>query len=1111
MKKTLFLFLFSCLVLPLFVVLGYSQSPITGWCQKGGEPVLTSGLTSSTRVQRSFTSCTVTVLDAGTANLSTIFSDSGGTPLANPFTASSSGYYSFYTNNGTYDIRLSGSGITTPFIAATTKIGDAAGGGIAGSGTINRIPKFTAATTLGNSQITENGTTVGINNSSPSASAILDVTSTVGGLLIPRMTTTQRDAISSPATGLLIYNTTTSALNIFIGTWGPLTGGSGITSLNGLVGSTQTFAPGTSGTDFAISSVGTTHTFNLPDASATARGVINTGAQTVVGAKRFSGTLDANILTSTLASLPTPSTVGRLLYLSDSFRGPVFDNGSQFYRVMPELNLHAFGAKFDGILQGDGACTIGTNTFSTTSGPPGPFLATDVGKIISIKGCGVAGAALVTTITGFTSTTQITFGGPAASVTASPTNFYFGTDDTVAWNSAITALGTQGGTIVAPIGKSIITSTIILGDGGAALSTKNGIHIIGQGSGATQLGIGVAATEVWWTHISSTNPMFRIDGPYNNFAMKGVLLEARAGQGAAISGIQAFWMHHSYLEDLSIKSHSGFAIDMDTRAVPITGANVGGDDNILSNIWTGAPSTSTGGGLRLGASDTTFGATSRNYILNSSFFTGTTGAGINLRFGDANNFSAVTTFTLGGPGLLISPTPSDVNYPSATSFYNSALTGGTSVGAGTWTPAGKINFWPYSTADSQPIPTNAGFVGTTIGDGAGVPPTFFGLFTYRDDTTFADDIVFSGISKRIKGGFELPTHSQRPMFISSAANSVTRVGAVPSGSATSASFLAYNNSDPDNSGYVEVGVVGGGGYFDINKTGGGVQPAFSFKIGNVNAFTVDTSRNVIADVSINSPLAGIPSIFGAVAAGSDITIVGSLSGGPDSHIFLNPNIAGAQRGVVAIGTNSADLVTTDILSLTAGDGTGATFRSASYVTSAGGNNMVFRKARGTVAAPASMAADDLFVQLAGSGYQTGTGAFSGVVSRLTMNAAEAFTSTAQGTYIALGTTPLGSTTIREIARWNAAGIYNTFYGANVASTGTIVPTGNNFTVTGTSTISTISTTGVIAGTVLHIVTASAGLTFDELGNIDITNATSLVSTANGLVIAMWDGTKWRMR
>src|SRR5205814_730727 len=61
------------------------------------------------------------------------------------------------------------------------------------------------------------------------------------------------------------------------------------TSVNGLIESKQTFATGTSGTDFTISSSGSTHTLNIPDASAAARGLITTGTQTIAGAKTLSG------------------------------------------------------------------------------------------------------------------------------------------------------------------------------------------------------------------------------------------------------------------------------------------------------------------------------------------------------------------------------------------------------------------------------------------------------------------------------------------------------------------------------------------------------------------------------------------------------------------------------------------------------------------------------------------------------------------------------------------------------------------------------------------------------------------------------------------------------
>ena len=53
---------------------------------------------------------------------------------------------------------------------------------------------------------------VGIGTATPAASSQLEVTSTTKGFLPPRMTTTQRDAIVSPATGLVIFNTTTNGL-----------------------------------------------------------------------------------------------------------------------------------------------------------------------------------------------------------------------------------------------------------------------------------------------------------------------------------------------------------------------------------------------------------------------------------------------------------------------------------------------------------------------------------------------------------------------------------------------------------------------------------------------------------------------------------------------------------------------------------------------------------------------------------------------------------------------------------------------------------------------------------------------------------------------------------
>ena len=48
---------------------------------------------------------------------------------------------------------------------------------------------------------------VGIGTTAPDTSSILDVVSTNQGILVPRLTTLQENAIVNPATGLLIYNT----------------------------------------------------------------------------------------------------------------------------------------------------------------------------------------------------------------------------------------------------------------------------------------------------------------------------------------------------------------------------------------------------------------------------------------------------------------------------------------------------------------------------------------------------------------------------------------------------------------------------------------------------------------------------------------------------------------------------------------------------------------------------------------------------------------------------------------------------------------------------------------------------------------------------------------
>lgn len=92
-----------------------------------------------------------------------------------------------------------------------------------------------------------------------------------------------------------VEGSTTSVLTISAGG----TGLSSIGSANQMLGvdnaggvlEYKTLASGSAGTDFAITHTPGVITFDIPSASATARGLITTGVQTIAGAKTFSGTI----------------------------------------------------------------------------------------------------------------------------------------------------------------------------------------------------------------------------------------------------------------------------------------------------------------------------------------------------------------------------------------------------------------------------------------------------------------------------------------------------------------------------------------------------------------------------------------------------------------------------------------------------------------------------------------------------------------------------------------------------------------------------------------------------------------------------------------------------
>ncbi|WP_433965997.1 hypothetical protein [Tunturiibacter gelidiferens] len=100
------------LVLPLAA---FAQTAaLTGYCNHGGTQASVSGMKSTNFQQTIIPSCTVTVFLTGTQTKATLFADTNGTPLSNPFTANASssltsGQWTFWVavNQG-YDVVGSG-------------------------------------------------------------------------------------------------------------------------------------------------------------------------------------------------------------------------------------------------------------------------------------------------------------------------------------------------------------------------------------------------------------------------------------------------------------------------------------------------------------------------------------------------------------------------------------------------------------------------------------------------------------------------------------------------------------------------------------------------------------------------------------------------------------------------------------------------------------------------------------------------------------------------------------------------------------------------------------------------------------------------------------------
>lgn len=171
---------------------------------------------------------------------------------------------------------------------------------------------------------------VGIGTNTPDVSAALDITAANKGLLIPRMSTSAINAITNPATGLMIYDSVANQLMINLGT--PAAPNFQRVTGNGSNGAWS--LTGNSGTNPANQFIGTTDNqplrFRINNIQAgelhPATGNIFWGSR----AGRGNTTGFSNVAIGTDA-LNTNTTIGNLIAIGDSalFNNTGTDNGTQ--------------------------------------------------------------------------------------------------------------------------------------------------------------------------------------------------------------------------------------------------------------------------------------------------------------------------------------------------------------------------------------------------------------------------------------------------------------------------------------------------------------------------------------------------------------------------------------------------------------------------------------------------------------------------------------------------------------------------------------------------------------------------------------------------------------
>ena len=611
-----------------------------------------------------------------------------------------------------------GTGSTTGSITGSGALTFAAGGT---NQSVTLTPSAGGSTQLGGS--------VGINTTgdAPHASAMLDLTSTAKGLLVPRMTAAQVAAISTPATGLLVYQTdSTPGFYAYTGSaWsGPLS------TSTGSVTSVSASAPlsATSGATPTISLTGTvpvanggTGTGSAPNPGGIIFGSSGTAfGSTAAGTAGYLLQSGGSGAPSWLATVPVTRggtglstyAVGDLLYasgtgtltgLADVATGKALISGG--VGAAPSWGQVALATGVTGTLPvangGTGAATAAANlVFASPNGSTGApsfrsLVATDVPSLAPLASPTFTGTVTAPTFTATTGFVGALTGNASTATTAAGLSATLaiasgGTGATTATAARTALLPTQTGntgrfltTSGTDVSWSALTSSQ-WATSGSTISYSAGNVGIGTTTPGALLSFGTAANEQQVLLYETTGSNHRYGFGIATSELRTFIPDV-TGSTFMTWGVVPTATGTGYTERMRFTSAGSLGIG----TTPAYKLDVAGDINIASGSAVYV------GGFRSMKID----ATSANVLY------GKNAGGLSLGFASGQGNTAIGHYALGGS--VTSGTGNTVM--GAAALANLSGTSSDNVGIGSNT------LYSLSTGDrNTAYGTGAGFSGTAL-------------------------------------------------------------------------------------------------------------------------------------------------------------------------------------------------------------------------------------------------------------------------------------------------------------------------------------------------------------------------------------------------------------